>query len=175
MIEAKAFGEFLVADGVLTENPFREIGRNGKFVLRAKKPRAADHTKRRRDPRQEELQILLHTVESENRTVQGISAADRCAAYLSLAASSGLRMGEIASLRRGWFALDDKPAIVYLSPDRSKNAEGTFQPLSDHAVSKLRIWLADKRDSRILLLPKVKCVFQISTAKGGKFSPFSKP
>ncbi len=153
VIEAKAFGDFLVADGVLKKNPIREIGRNGKSVLRAKKPRAADRTKRRRYLRQEELQHLLHTVESENRTVQGVSAADRSIAY-RLAASSGLRKGEIASLRRGWFALDDKPSIVYLSPDHSKNAQGAFQPLPDRAVSKLRAWIADKQDGRVLPLEK---------------------
>ena len=153
VIEAKAFADFLVADGIIKENPFRATGRNGKAILRTKHPKAADLTKRRRYLRHEELQHLLQIVESENRTVQGVSATDRSIAY-RLAASSGLRKGEIASLRRGWFALDDKPAIVYLSPDRSKNAQGAFQPLPDHAVPKLRIWLAEKPDGRVLPLEK---------------------
>lgn len=73
----------------------------------------------------------------------GRSAEDRAMAYL-LAASTGLRLAECASLSVDAFALDVEAPTVRLAARRAKSRRGARQPVLPDAVKALRRWLAGR-------------------------------
>ncbi len=70
-------------------------------------------------------------------TFRGLSGIDRSALY-TLAAVSGFRASELASLTPAAFALADDPPTVTLSADNAKNGHTAVQPLpplvADHSL-----------------------------------------
>lgn len=82
---------------------------------------------------------------SERRAGTGM---DRAMAYL-LAASTGMRLGEVASVTVGAFTLDGELAKVELRARSAKNRRSVRQPILPDAVEHLRRWLAGRpRDER---------------------------
>lgn len=98
----------------------------------------------------EEFDLLLRSTmergaSSERRAGTGM---DRAMAYL-LAASTGMRLGEVASVTVGAFSLDGELAKVRLQARSAKNRKTVMQPILPDAVEHLRRWLAGRqRDER---------------------------
>ncbi len=77
---------------------------------------------------------------SEGKPFRGISGRDRVILYL-VAASTGLRAGELHSLTDASFDLDSIPPTVTVAAEDSKHKERDTVPLRADLVSLLRSWL----------------------------------
>ncbi len=89
----------------------------------------------------------------------GMSAQERCLAY-RVAIQTGLRAGELRSLKRGSFYLDDKTPYVKADSGTTKNRQVAYQYIAADLASDLRVLLATK-------LP-VATVFDIPAKKAAK-------
>jgi integrase len=96
-------------------------------------------TRKRRALSADEVNALVAAVDAEPRPDprQYMRPADRSAVYL-LAATTGLRSKEIASLTPADFRLDAEPPTVYLHAANSKNGKEAVLPLPPAVVTRLR-------------------------------------
>lgn len=138
----RAFGDFLVGQKIVDINPFKALNGEGKPLLKARLPKAAERRRRRRYLTSDELKRLLESAEN-GPTLQRISGVDRAMAY-RIAANTGLRKSEMSVLSDCSFVLDGDNPVVYVAPDATKNRQGARQPLPKALVPRIRRWLDEK-------------------------------
>lgn len=100
---------------------------------------ATDRRHKRRELADGELVAVIRAAE-RNGSVGGMVGLDRAALYL-LAATSGLRASELASLTPDSFILDGDPPVVIVEAKRSKRRKRDTQPLPREVAAILRAWL----------------------------------
>ncbi|MGL4423827.1 MAG: tyrosine-type recombinase/integrase, partial [Gemmataceae bacterium] len=121
-------------------NPLAHLSR-GKTKL--------DQRKTRRALTVLELQTLLTTSGQSSKVFRGFTGDDRRVLY-KLAASTGFRAEELASLTPSAFQLDSKPYTVTLAGKNSKNKKTAVQPLIGEVVEDLRLYLATRDRTEVL-------------------------
>ena len=129
--EAKGFSGWLVRQGALPADPLADLP--GATLQ-------ASHRHDRRSLEEDELVRLLDVTLASARSFRGLTGPDRHALYLC-ALSTGFRAGELASLTPASFRLDDKPPVVLLGEQATKNKQGAVQPLPAQAVAVLKDYL----------------------------------
>ena len=120
-------------------------------------------TDRRHDRRSlgdEEFERLLEVATNSDRRVEGVEGRDRAMLYI-LAAWTGYRRRELASLTLRSFELDAETPIVEVRAAYSKRRREDAVPLHDFVVEQLRVWLAEKPD-----LAPDDPIFDLRTPKG---------
>lgn len=128
----KAFVAWLVADRRLADNPLAHL-RAGNAQL--------DRRHDRRDLTVPELMSLFDAVGKSPRSFRGLTGPDRLGLYL-LAAGTGFRAAELASLTTESFHLDGDTPLVVLPKRKTKNKRGASQALPAGLVAGLRQRLA---------------------------------
>ncbi len=129
----KAFCRWMVKDGRATQSPVAHL--DGLNV----------RTDRRHDRRAldvEELRWLLDTTRKGPHRL-GMGGPERATLY-RLAVETGLRAGELASLRRSSFALDGERPTVTVAAGYSKHRRQDVLPLRQETAADLRDFLACK-------------------------------
>lgn len=129
----RALCRWAVRDGRLTANPL--AGVSGFNV-------EADRRKVRRALADDELRRLIDAANHGGR-FKGMSGPDRAMLY-RLAAGSGLRAGEIASLTPESFQLDGATPSVVVAAGHSKRRREDRQPIRGDLADALAEWLAGK-------------------------------
>jgi integrase len=123
-------------------------GRTTTHTLAAVSPIRSSDPKHQQTFTPDEIKFLIeHVNHSESR--HGITGWDRSMLYLILA-SSGLRIGEAASLTRESFSLDACTYIVTVSAAYSKRRRQDVQPLPSELTPVLKKWLKTKPPSKRL-------------------------
>lgn len=116
------------------------------FPLAKVKP-ANEQVDRRRSRRiltDAELGALIRATEAARpRWNAALTPADRAVLY-RVAAYTGLRASELASLRRESFRLDEVPPVVVVEARDAKGKREEPVPVPAHLVAVLRPWLAGK-------------------------------
>jgi integrase len=87
--------------------------------------------------------LRLFQAAEDGAEVLGMTGPDRAILY-RLAAETGLRASELASLTPRAFKLDATPAFVEVAAAYTKNGETANQPLRPELAALLRPWLAEK-------------------------------
>jgi integrase len=131
----RQFGRFLVDTGRAPRNPFHAL-----------EPVAgieADRKPRRRALTDDELAALYRSVRGSRYDRCGLAGPERAMLY-RVAASTGLRRDELASLRPAAFRLDDEPPHVLVAARNTKNRREARQPLPAALAADLRAYLAGR-------------------------------
>ena len=144
LIAVKGFGNWLVKARRLERNPFAHLSRlNGKDDLRVE----------RRALESEELGRFIEATEHSAKTFRRLTGPDRSVLY-TLAAMTGLRANELASLTASWFNFQANPPTVTVEAESEKSGRGATLPLHPFAVAKLATWLKTRPQSSAI--PKIK-------------------
>ena len=134
LVAVKSFGHWLVKDRRGPENPFAHLSRlNGRVDIRHE----------RRALTQKELGGLIGAVEKSDETFRGLDGSTRAMLY-RLAAMTGLRASELASLTPASFDLAADPPTVTLEAGFSKHPREDFLPLHPDLATRLRQWLSER-------------------------------
>ncbi len=149
----RALCRWAVHDGRMTRNPL--AGMRGFNV-------EADRRKVRRALGDDELRALIDAATHGER-FKGMSGPDRAMLY-RLAAGSGLRRGEIASLTPESFQLDGDAPSVVVAAGHSKRRREDRQPIRADLADALAQWLTGK--------PKGERVFQGTMHRTGAMLRF---
>lgn len=129
----KEFAGWLVQERRMSENPFTSLhGRNPETDRR--------HVRRSFTP--DELRLLLATAEA-GPVRRRMTGPERATLYL-VAAESGLRVSELASLTRGDFDLDADFPCLTVQAKHAKSRRTDTVPLRRETADHLRTFLADK-------------------------------
>jgi len=104
---------------------------------------ATDRRYERRALDADELGWLVRTTETAPQWRQRLSGADRAMLY-RVAAGTGFRVGELASLTPVNFSLDADPPAIELDAKRSKRRKADVQPIRSELAESLRSWLEGK-------------------------------
>jgi integrase len=129
---AKQFGQWLVRDCRMRENPFVQL-----TVLN---PRM-DVRRRRRTLTDAEVTKLLETTRSRGK-FRDLTGRDREMLYL-LALNTGLRASELFSLGQQNFDLDANPPSVTVEAAYSKHRRRDVQPLRRDVAERVRAYFAE--------------------------------
>ena len=148
---AKQFTRWLVRDRRATTDP---------LVHLSKLNTAADRRHDRRALSHEEFARLVEAGRT-GKSIEGISGPDRAMLYV-LAGWTGFRKGELGSLTRSSFRLDDIPPTVTVAAGYSKRRREDTQILHPDVVRAIRQWLAGKAK-----LGPSDLLFPISGRAGG--------
>ena len=145
LVAVKSFGHWLVKDRRGPENPFAHLSRlNGRVDIRHE----------RRALTQKELGGLIGAVEKSDETFRGLDGSTRAMLY-RLAAMTGLRASELASLTPASFDLAADPPTVTLEAGYSKHRREDVLPLHPDLAARLRQWLSEREraqdDQRAIL------------------------
>ncbi|MFH1738097.1 MAG: site-specific integrase [bacterium] len=133
LASVKQFCRWARRDGRIAENPIDHLrGFNT----------AVDRRHDRRALSDEELRCLFAAAEN-GPTLQGCHGPERALIY-RLAALTGLRANEIATLKRKSFDLDGSPPTVTVEAAFSKHRRRDVQPIPAEIVPRLREHLATK-------------------------------
>ena len=89
----------------------------------------------------DELARLIDGTAANPNAYRGLSGAARSMLY-AVAASTGFRVGELAALTEGDFALDGDVPTVALSGTFTKNEKDAVQPLPPTVAARLRAYVA---------------------------------
>ncbi len=135
----RSFCIWLVRTKRLSENPLA--------CLTCNKVTDADRKRRRRALSGQELSALIHTTRQSPETFMGLSGADRAMLYL-VAANTGLRASELASLTPSSFELIGNRPLVRCQAGYTKNGQEAIQPLRRDVAAMLAEYLADKSDAQ---------------------------
>src|SRR5262249_45018555 len=130
----RAFGNWLVKDRRLGENPFRHMEAENTT------------TDRRHDRRElsiEELCRLLSTARDSARFFRGLAGLDRFPLYAT-ACGTGFRASAPASLTPESFDLAGDLATVTLAARHAKNRKTMVQPIPPDLADLLRRYLDEK-------------------------------
>ena len=76
----------------------------------------------------------------------GLPGPDRAVLY-EVAAATGLRASELASVTAAAFDLAADPPTLAVAADRTKNGKRAVQPLPAAVAARVRAWLADRDDA----------------------------
>ena len=134
LVGIKAFCNWLVRDGRLGHNPLRHLQR-----LNAE----TDVRRQRRVLTPDELDHLIVAAEQSERKLGRMRGHDRAMVY-RLAAFTGLRAQELASLTARSFDLQADPPTVCVDACYSKHRRTDVLPLADDLVGRLRVYLAER-------------------------------
>lgn len=137
----RAFATRLLRKGLIVKNPFDDLERYNveqgrKLVRRA----LSDFTFMR----------LLIVTKRSKRKMCGFLGEDRAALYL-LAASTGLRASELATLRTQDVKLDLNPPQIWHRASETKNRRDAKIPLPKRVAELLRDWVNRRNDQELLL------------------------
>jgi integrase len=91
----------------------------------------------------DEFGLLLAAAGKSTEVVHGLAGEDRRVLYL-VAAATGLRVRELASLRPSSFHLDGETAYVVCNASYAKNGTQAYQPLPPALVPVLRAYLTQR-------------------------------
>ncbi|MGD9126800.1 MAG: tyrosine-type recombinase/integrase [Planctomycetia bacterium] len=128
IVSLKSFYRWLAMTGRLPSHP---------IVNLKKLPEDTDRRHERRAITREEFTKLFETTYNNPKKVQGINGPTRATIYL-VAAMTGLRRQELASLTRDHFRLDDPTPTVCIKGAYSKNKKTDEIPLHPTVVDRLR-------------------------------------
>jgi len=103
---------------------------------------ATDRRHDRRPLTEEQLGLLMNAAKS-GRVINRMKGIDRAMLY-AVAAYTGLRASELASLKVGSFSLDSDPPTVTVQAAYSKRRRQDVLPLHASLVELLRTWLGDR-------------------------------
>jgi integrase len=131
----RTFCRWLVRTKRIAENPVAD--------LTCMKVTEADRRRRRRPLGDEELTLLLAAARKSSEPFMGLLGPDRAMLYL-VAANTGLRASELASLMPESFELDAAQPMVRCRAGYTKNRQEAELPLRQDLVAALRPWLASK-------------------------------
>jgi integrase/recombinase XerD len=148
---ARQFTRWLVRDRRLPSDPLSDV---------SKLNTPADRRHDRRALTYEEFGRLT-TAAKSGKAREGISGPDRAMLYV-LAGWTGFRKGELGSLTKSSFRLDDTPPTVTVAAAYSKRRRQDTQILHPEVVRQLREWLASKAN-----LAATDLLFPISARAGG--------
>ncbi len=129
----KGFLNWLVRDGRTDRNPFTHLAGLNADVENGLQRRAL--------PSEEFARLVEAT--RKGRTVRRLSGADRGILYI-VAANTGLREQELASLTPESFDLDAETPTVTVEASYSKRRRRDVQPIRSDLAELLRDWLADR-------------------------------
>ena len=129
----KGFVRWMVLEKRMPEDPLGH--------LRGSNP-GQDRTRIRRTLTGEEMKKLLMAARDE-QPFRGISGMDRAVLY-ALAAYSGLRASELASLRPENFYLNSNPPVVTVKASYSKRRRNDVVPLKEDVADFLGRWIETK-------------------------------
>jgi site-specific recombinase XerD len=138
LVAAKAFCNWLVRDRRLVNNPLAHLQR-----LNAE----TDVRRKRRVLTPDELERLIAAAAKSQGRLGRMRGEDRAIVY-RLAAFTGLRAQEIASLTSQSFALDADPPTVTVEACYSKHRRRDILPLAEDLCARLRAYLAQRRRER---------------------------
>ena len=133
LVAIKGFSRWMVRDGRMATDPLVHMQRRN-----AK----ADVRRRRRVLTPEELRAVVAAAE-RGPVACGVPGADRAALY-RLAAGTGFRAGELASLTPESFDLDTAAPAVTVQAGFFKRRRDDTQPIRHDLAGWLRVWLAGK-------------------------------
>jgi integrase len=140
----KTFAGWLEADGRIRHNDLRAVGGYKADT---------DRRRIRRDVSDDELGRIIAAAQSGPASF-GMSGADRAMAY-RLAAGTGFRRNELASMTRASFALEGDAPTVRVAAGYSKRRRADEQPIDRVLAAALAGWLAGKAEGlRVLPLPR---------------------
>jgi integrase len=128
----RSFFRWLVSDRRIAENPVAG--------LKFSRITDADKRRRRRNLTDDEFAFLVTTATTCNSTLYGLSGPDRATLYL-VAANTGLRASELASLTPTSFDLDSPTATVRCLGAYTKNGQEAVLPVRAELVTALAEWL----------------------------------
>src|SRR5262245_28325499 len=134
LVAIKAFANWLVRDGRLVRNPLAYLQRlNAEMAIR----------RERRALSPAELERLIEAAEKSTRRIVRMTGADRAMLY-RVAAFTGLRAQELASLTVQSFDLKGDPPTVRVEACYSKHRRTDVLPLEEDLVCRLQIHLANR-------------------------------
>lgn len=136
----KQFLKWMQIDRRIPDNPL--LGLKGENV-------AVDRRHDRRALTDIELAKLLQTARTSLITLEGMTGLERYHLYL-IAVSTGLRRGEIASLKPSSFKLDGQSPTVTLEAAYSKHRRQDVLPLHPDLVPQLREYLSPLAANQVL-------------------------
>jgi len=128
---AKQFCKWMVRAGRASSNPLDHLQ-----ALNVRTDRRHD----RRALSVAEVEYLIEAAECGD-SIRGMPGPERALCY-RLMLATGLRVGEVASLRRESFRLDTDPATVTVLAGSAKNRREAVQPLQDDVAQDMRSLLA---------------------------------
>ena len=131
----RTFCRWLVRTKRILENPVAGLS--------CVKVTEADRKRRRRPLSDEEFSRLFVATRNSVEPFMGLSGHDRAMLYL-VAANTGLRASELASLTPESFELDAAQQVVRCRAGYTKNGEEAELPLRQDVAATLRDWLANK-------------------------------
>ena len=132
---AKAFGAWLVKDRRSPENPFAHLSRmNAKVDVRVERHvSSADGLAR-----------VIEAAERSEKVFRGLDGSTRAILY-RLAAMTGLRVNELASLTPASFDLAAEPPTVTVQAGYSKRRRRDVLPLHQDLAARLRQWFLERK------------------------------
>ncbi len=131
----RSFCGWLVRDRRTAENPLAGLS--------ALKLTEYDKKRRRRALSDAEFTALVNAAKASDRSFRGIPGTDRAMLYI-LAANTGLRASELASLTPASFDPDGQTPTVHCCGGYTKNGQDATLPLRADLVAMLRQWLDGK-------------------------------
>jgi excisionase family DNA binding protein len=130
----RTFGNWLVKDRRLGENPFRHL---------EAETTTTDRRHDRRELTADELRRVLESARNSPRPFRGLTGPDRFHLYAT-AAGTGFRASALASLAPESFDLAGELATVTLAARHAKNRRTKVQPIPPDLADLLCDYLADK-------------------------------
>lgn len=140
LVAIKSFVHWMVKDERTGSNPLAYLSGGN------------DQKDRRHDRRAlplHELRAIVQAARESELIFRGLTGADRAILY-SVAAASGFRVSELASLQPSAFQLDAAPPVVTLRADEAKNGQVAIQPLPTDVAEAMRSYLAGRPPHRPL-------------------------
>ncbi len=134
LVAVKSFGNWLVKDRRSPENPFAHLSRlNARVDVR--------HERRALSPK--ELTGLIAETEKSEETFRGLDGSTPAMLY-RVAAMTGLRASELASLTSASFDLAAEVPTVTLEAAYSKHRREDVLPIHPDLVARLRQWSSER-------------------------------
>jgi integrase/recombinase XerD len=130
----KCFLRWMVRNRRMNDNPIEHLS-GGNVKL--------DPKHKRRNVPAEQFALLIQAASVSTRTYRGLSGCDRLMIYL-LAAYTGLREGEIASLKPDSFSFGSPSSFVRVKPAHVKNREPVKLLLRPDLAALLRDYIAER-------------------------------
>ena len=129
------FSKWLVSDRRVEQNPIAG--------LKALKVTESDKKRRRRNLTDDEFAALITTTRVSDEVFRGLAGNDRSMLY-TLAANTGLRASELASLTPQCFDLDSPTPTVRCLAGYTKNGAEAVLPLRSDVAAQVRDFLSGK-------------------------------
>jgi integrase len=135
----KAFSKWLSREHRIPYDPLAHLSRQNADV---------DRRRVRRALRQDAFERFIDAT-AAGKPFRGLTGADRLALY-TLAANTGFRANELASLTPASFALDADPPTVTVEAGYSKHRRKDVQPIRADVAELMREYMADRQAGSVL-------------------------